>query len=128
MGLTSNKVLALAVLLAVLLFFGTIWLWPRLARRSWKAITGRVGLLLATQVTIFASVGLAANQAFGFYATWADLFGQETTPGIVVDHDPAKGAGPVKVLDTKSVNVPGGGRPPPAARSRRSRSAGRSPG
>ncbi|WPO72269.1 MULTISPECIES: alpha/beta hydrolase-fold protein [unclassified Streptomyces] len=111
MGLTSNKVLALAVLLAVLLFFGTIWLWPRLARRTWKAITGRVGLLLATQVTIFASVGLAANQAFGFYATWADLFGQETTPGIVVDHDPAKGAGPVKVVDTKTVNVPGGGRP-----------------
>ncbi|MGW0534305.1 alpha/beta hydrolase [Streptomyces sp. NPDC003032] len=112
MGLTSNKVLALAVLLAVLLFFGTIWLWPRLARRTWKAVTGRVGLLLATQVAVFAAVGLAANQAFGFYATWADLFGQETSPGIVVDHDPAKGgSGPVKVVDTKTVNVPGGGRP-----------------
>ncbi|MBW5421959.1 esterase [Streptomyces sp. BG9H] len=112
MGLTSNKVLALAVLLAVLLFFGTIWLWPRLARRSWKAVTGRVGLLLATQIAIFASVGLAANQAFGFYATWADLFGQETSPGIVVDHDPAKGgSGPVKVVDTQTVNVPGGSRP-----------------
>ncbi|WP_030785747.1 alpha/beta hydrolase [Streptomyces sp. NRRL S-920] len=112
MGLTSNKVLALAVLLAVLLFFGTIWLWPRLARRSWKAVTGRVGLLLATQLAIFAAVGLAANQAFGFYATWADLFGQETSPGIVVDHDPAKGgSGPVKVVDTQSVSVPGGDRP-----------------
>ncbi|MEV7193868.1 alpha/beta hydrolase-fold protein [Streptomyces sp. NPDC093510] len=111
MGLTSNKVLALAVLLAVLLFVGTIWLWPRLARRSWKAITGRVGLLLATQIAVFASVGLAANQAFGFYATWADLFGQETAPGLVVDHDPAKGAGPVKVVDTQTVNVPGGSRP-----------------
>ncbi|MET7360582.1 alpha/beta hydrolase-fold protein [Streptomyces sp. NPDC005562] len=111
MGLTSNKILGLAVLLAVLLFVGTIWLWPRLARRSWKAITGRVGLLIATQLAIFASVGLAANQAFGFYATWADLFGQETAPGLVVDHDPAKGAGPVKVVDTQTVNVPGGSRP-----------------
>ncbi|MEV0121341.1 alpha/beta hydrolase-fold protein [Streptomyces sp. NPDC050703] len=111
MGLTSNKVLALAVVLAVLLFVGTVWLWPRLARRTWKAVTGRVGLLLAAQVAIFGSVGLAANQAFGFYATWADLFGQETSPGLVVDHDAAKGAGPVKVLDTRSVDVPGGNRP-----------------
>ncbi|MEU1130922.1 alpha/beta hydrolase-fold protein [Streptomyces sp. NPDC005900] len=112
MGLTSNKVLALAVLLAVVLFVGTIWLWPRLAGRTWKAVTGRVGLLLATQVMVFAAVGLAANQAFGFYATWADLFGQETSPGIVVDHDAAKGgSGPVKVVDTQTVNVPGGNRP-----------------
>ncbi|MFE0101431.1 alpha/beta hydrolase [Streptomyces sp. NPDC059009] len=112
MGLTSNKVLALAVLLAVVLFIGTVWLWPRLARRSWKAVTGRVGLLLATQVAIFASVGLAANQAFGFYATWADLFGQETEQGVVVDHDTGPGAhGPVKVDGKQTVNVPGGGTP-----------------
>ncbi|MEV0320716.1 alpha/beta hydrolase [Streptomyces sp. NPDC050658] len=113
MGLTSNKVLALAVALAVVLFVGTIWIWPRLARRSWKAVTGRVGLLAATQLAIFASVGLGANQAFGFYATWADLFGQETAPGVVVDHDPAKGGpgSPVDVLKTRPVNVPGGGRP-----------------
>lgn len=112
MGLTSNKVLALAVLLAVLLFIGTIWLWPRLARRSWKAVTGRVGLLVATQLAIFASVGLAANQSFGFYATWADLFGQETGQGVVVDHDPGKGgSGPLKVVGNQTVNVPGGGTP-----------------
>ncbi|MEU4999817.1 alpha/beta hydrolase-fold protein [Streptomyces sp. NPDC021622] len=112
MGLTSNKVLALAVALAVVLFIGTVWFWPRLARQNWRTITGRVGLLIATQLAIFASVGLAANQAFGFYATWADLFGQETSPGVVVDHDPAKGeGGPVDVRGTRPVNVPGGGRP-----------------
>ncbi|MEU6765414.1 alpha/beta hydrolase-fold protein [Streptomyces sp. NPDC046853] len=111
MGLTGKAVLALAVLLAVALFIGTIWLWPRLARRSWRAVTGRVGLLVATQLAIFASVGLAANQAFGFYATWADLFGQETSPGVVVDHDPAKGGTPVDLRSTRRVNVPGGDRP-----------------
>lgn len=112
MGLTSNKVLALAVLLAVVLFIGTVWFWPRLARQSWRTVTCRIGLLIATQLAIFASIGLAANQAFGFYATWADLFGQETSPGVVVDHDPAKGETPVDVRGTRPVNVKGGGSPP----------------
>ncbi|MFR9789919.1 alpha/beta hydrolase [Streptomyces sp. MB22_4] len=103
MGLTSNKVLMLAVVFAVALFAGTVWLWPRLARQSWRAVGGRVGLLLATQVAVFVSVGLAANQAFGFYATWADLFGQENGEGVVVDHI-ADGAGdPVRVVSTSRV-------------------------
>lgn len=111
MGLTSNKVLAFAVLFAVLLFVGTVWWWPRLARRNWRAVSGRIGLLLATQVAIFASIGLGANQAFGFYASWADLFGQESGQGIVVDHDAAGTNGPLQVVDTRQVNVSGGTRP-----------------
>ncbi|GHE07087.1 alpha/beta hydrolase [Streptomyces alanosinicus] len=104
MGLTSNKVLALTIVLAIVLFVGTVWLWPRLARQSWRAVGGRVGLMLATQLGLFASVGLAANQAFGFYASWADLFGQETDQGIVVDHA-AGGAtsGPIQVLSSSSL-------------------------
>ncbi|WP_406331953.1 alpha/beta hydrolase [Streptomyces sp. NBC_00203] len=113
MGLTSNKVLVLAVLLAVLLFVGTVWWWPRLARRNWRAVSGRVGLLLATQVAVFASIGLSANQAFGFYASWADLFGQESGQGVVVDHNGTGGSagGPLQVVDTQEVNVSGGSRP-----------------
>ncbi|MGW3070435.1 esterase, partial [Streptomyces sp. NPDC001130] len=65
MGLTSNKVLMLAVVIAAVLFAGTVWLWPRLARQNWRAVLGRVGLLLATQLAVFSSVGLATNQAFG---------------------------------------------------------------
>lgn len=91
MGLTSDKMLALAVAAAVGLFVGTVWLWPRLARRGWRAVGGRVGLLLSTQLTLFVAVGLAANQAFGFYASWADLFGQEKDQGVVVDHTPSGG-------------------------------------
>lgn len=86
MGLTSNKVLVLAILFAVLLFVGTVWWWPRLARRNWRAVSGRIGLLLVTQVAVFASIGLFANQAFGFYASWADLFGQESGQGVVMYH------------------------------------------
>ncbi|NGO77479.1 esterase family protein [Streptomyces sp. YC504] len=112
MGLTSNAALAVAVLLAVLLFVGTVWFWPRLAGRNWRAVLGRIVLLALTQVMVFASVGLAANKEFGFYASWADLFGQEQEPGVVVDHDTSGGAsGPVKVTGTQSVNVPGGSQP-----------------
>ena len=109
MGLTSNEVLVLAVLSAVLLFVGTVWLWPRLARRSLRAVGGRVGLLLATQLALFAAVGLAANQAFGFYASWADLFGQEKDQGVVVDH--TAGGGPLEVVGTRRVPGAGGVRP-----------------
>ncbi|MFJ1605756.1 alpha/beta hydrolase [Streptomyces sp. NPDC088253] len=113
MGLTSNKVLVLAVLFAVLLFVGTVWWWPRLARRNWRAVSGRVGLLLVTQVAIFASIGLFANQAFGFYASWADLFGQESGQGVVVYHGGrgGPGGGPLQVVGTQPVSVSGGARP-----------------
>ncbi|MCX5293950.1 MULTISPECIES: esterase family protein [unclassified Streptomyces] len=112
MGLTSNKVLWLAVAFAVLLFAGTVWLWPRLARRNWRAVSGRVGLLLGTQLALFASVGLAANQAFGFYASWADLFGQEKDQGVVVNHTGLGGSGgPLEVVDTARVSGVGGSRP-----------------
>ncbi|MFF6997823.1 alpha/beta hydrolase [Streptomyces sp. NPDC008313] len=112
MGLTSNKVLVLAVSLAVLLFVGTVWLWPRLARRSLGAVGGRIGLLLATQVAIVLALGLSANQAFGFYASWADLLGRENGQGVVLDHT-AAGAdgGPLRVVGTQEVSVAGGSRP-----------------
>ncbi|MEU9156517.1 alpha/beta hydrolase-fold protein [Streptomyces sp. NPDC048417] len=109
MGLTSDKTLALAVLSALLLFIGTVWLWPRLARRNWRAVSGRVGLLLATQTALFACLGIAANQAFGFYASWADLFGRETDQGVVIDH--AAGGGPLQVVATSRVHGAGGSRP-----------------
>ncbi|AOR32889.1 esterase [Streptomyces fodineus] len=104
MGLTSNKVLMLVIVLAAVLFVGTVWLWPRLARRSWRAVSGRVGLLLATQLAVFASAGLFANQTFGFYASWADLFGQENGQGVVVDHIAGGGGNsPIQVVSTSRV-------------------------
>ena len=96
MGLTSNKVLALAVTLAVVCFVATVWLWPRLSGRNWRAVLGRIGLLMATQLMLFASVGLAANKSFLFYGSWADLLGQEQELGVVVDHSAGKSG--VKVV------------------------------
>ncbi|MDQ1037887.1 hypothetical protein QFZ75_004303 [Streptomyces sp. V3I8] len=127
MGLTSDKVLALVVLSAVLLFVGTVWFWPRLARRGRWIVVGRIVLLTATQAAVLASVGLGANQAFGFYASWADLFGQESGQGVVVDHDTgaAGAAGSLEVVGTRRVNVSGGARPQIGGRLQKVRVVGR---
>ncbi|MEU3062092.1 alpha/beta hydrolase-fold protein [Streptomyces subrutilus] len=109
MGLTSNTVLALAIVAGVLLFAATVWLWPKLSGRSWRAYAGRVGLLLATQLALFSAVGLAANKSFLFYGSWADLFGQETSIGKVVDH--SMSSDDIKVIDKQKLDVPGGGKP-----------------
>ncbi|MDJ0343979.1 alpha/beta hydrolase-fold protein [Streptomyces sp. H10-C2] len=110
MGLTSKKVLLLAVIAAVVLFAVTVWLWPRLAKRSIPAVLGRIGMLLFTQFSMIAALGLAANYSFGFYASWADLFGQESQPGVVVNHA-GGAANQLQVIDNLYVNVPGGSVP-----------------
>lgn len=98
MGLTSNKVLVLTVLCAVVMFVVTIWLWPRLARQNWKTFLGRLGLLVATQVLVFAAVGLATNNSFLFFGSWTDLFGQEQGVGVVVNHSAHLGSGIQQLL------------------------------
>ncbi|UQA93942.1 alpha/beta hydrolase [Streptomyces halobius] len=111
MGLTSKKVLLLAVCVAVALFVLTIWLWPRLSKKNWRTVLGRIGLLLATQLSLFASVGLVANNAFGFYASWADLFGQEQEPGVVTEYETGPNGTKLKTLGTEHLSIPGGSKP-----------------
>ncbi|MEV7559496.1 alpha/beta hydrolase [Streptomyces sp. NPDC048331] len=109
MGLTSNTVLALAIVAGVLLFAATVWFWPKLSNRTWRAFAGRIGLLLATQLALFSAVGLAANKSFLFYGSWADLLGQETSMGKVVDH--SMSSKDIKVVDKQKLDVPGGAKP-----------------
>ncbi|GGV91197.1 esterase [Streptomyces gelaticus] len=117
MGLTSRTFLGLAIVLAVVFFAATIWLWPRLARRSVSAVLGRVGLLLVTQVTIFVTVGLVANNSFLFYGSWADLFGQKQDLGVVTDHaDGTAASKNIVRVGVQRPDVPGGSRPTMAGR------------
>ncbi|CAM5471367.1 alpha/beta hydrolase-fold protein [Streptomyces violaceorubidus] len=125
MGLTSDKVLVLVVAAGVLLFAATVWLWPRLARRSVRAVLGRIGLLFATQAAVFAAVGLVANQSFGFYGSWADLFGREDGQGVVVDHSAGAGGGPLRVVGERGVTPGGGARPEVSGRVEEIRVVGR---
>lgn len=109
MGLTSSAVLAVVAAVAVALFAATVGLWPRLARPGAAAVSGRIGLLLVTQLTLFAAVGLAANNAFLFYGSWADLFGRQQELGVVTDHA-GNGPGPRQItrIGTQRPDVPGG--------------------
>lgn len=112
MGLTSKKVLLLAALVAVLLFAATVWLWPRLGRRGVPTVLARVGALLATQLSLFCATGLFLNSAFGFYASWSDLFGQDQGQGVVVSHSGGPGGGAsVRLLGSEHVAVAGASNP-----------------
>ncbi|MBD3557050.1 alpha/beta hydrolase [Streptomyces sp. SP18CM02] len=112
MGLTSTAVLAVVAAAAVALFAATVRFWPRLARPGARAVSGRIGLLLATQLTLFAAVGLAANNAFLFYGSWADLFGQQQELGVVTDHEDgaegSEGSRHMTRIATQHPDVPGG--------------------
>ncbi|WP_199549317.1 alpha/beta hydrolase family protein [Streptomyces sp. N35] len=88
MGLTSKKLLLLAVLVAIALFALTMWLWPRLAGRSVRALLGRFLLLVCTQLAVLSVVLLYVNDKFEFYASWDDLFGTEQGEGVVQEVGP----------------------------------------
>ncbi|WP_208853204.1 hypothetical protein [Streptomyces albofaciens] len=108
MELTSKKVLLLAALSAAALLVLTIWLWPRLSKRGWRAILGRVGLLLATQLAVFVVIGLFVNQSIGAYATWADLFGENQRPGTVTHYRTGPNGTELKALGGEGQDVPVG--------------------
>ncbi|GAA2788688.1 alpha/beta hydrolase-fold protein [Kitasatospora paracochleata] len=75
MGLTSRTLLLFAIEIAVVAVTATIWWWPALARRGWRAVLGRLGMLLGTQFALLAVLGLLANNYFAFYSSWDDLLG-----------------------------------------------------
>ncbi|MFF9402383.1 alpha/beta hydrolase [Streptomyces sp. NPDC014744] len=112
MGLTSTTLLVAAIALGVVSFAATVWFWPRLARQGVSVVFGRVGLLLVTQVMLFVSVALAANNSFLFYGSWADLFGQEQEQGVVTDHaDGASASRNIVRVGTQHSGVAGAPRP-----------------
>lgn len=88
MSLTSTTLLVSAVLCTALMFAATVWLWPRLARRSGRAVLGRIGLILTVQALLLASVGLTANRTFLLYGSWSELLGRKSAPAA---HRPGLG-------------------------------------
>ncbi|MER5635402.1 alpha/beta hydrolase-fold protein [Kitasatospora sp. NPDC002227] len=95
MGLTSHKVLLLAAVLTVALVAATLWIWPRLAVRSWPALFARLGTVLVTQLALVCTLGLLANDYFAFYASWGDLLGTDQGGAVTLRTAPgAKPSGP----------------------------------
>ncbi|KQV04621.1 esterase family protein [Kitasatospora sp. Root107] len=133
MGLTSHGVLILAAVMALLLLFGTVWYWPRFAAQTWRAVLGRIGALLATQLAVLCTLGLLANNYFAFYSSWDDLLGTgergavsvtgqqgEPGPGAIPSASPGATAAavaeppaqPVQRLGRADVDSGGRGREP----------------
>ncbi|GAA1193088.1 enterochelin esterase-like enzyme [Kitasatospora gansuensis] len=107
MGLTSHKVLALSALVSVLMVAATVWLWPRLAKRSWATVFGRLGTILATQLAVMCTVGLVANNYFAFYSSWADLIGSNQDGPVVIQSQLADGRKGAVVQTISNENVRG---------------------
>ncbi|MET9699794.1 alpha/beta hydrolase-fold protein [Streptomyces sp. NPDC006529] len=105
----SNAFLVTVLLGTVGVFAAAVWLWPRLARRSGRAVLGRVGLILTAQVLVLASVGLVANRTFLLYGSWGDLFAGQKTQ--VPQSGGAPGGASVKVLGRQKPEVPGSADP-----------------
>lgn len=75
MGITSKLFLVALGLVALAACGLTIWLWPRLAGSGARPVFGRIGLLLGTQLAVLFTAAVLANDLFGFYTSWSDLFG-----------------------------------------------------
>jgi enterochelin esterase-like enzyme len=85
-----------------------VWLWPRLGGRTWRSVSARVGVLLGVQLVTLIAIGLVANDYFGFYGSWGDLFGTDgggapITQGTSTASD---GASPSDVTVQASRSVP----------------------
>ncbi|MFF4701439.1 alpha/beta hydrolase [Streptomyces chattanoogensis] len=96
MGLTSRSLLYATAAAAVVCVGLTLWLWPRFAGRGPRALLGRLGAIVATQLTIVATLGLAVNANFEFYASWHELLGlYDDAPAAVGKWGNGGTAGPV---------------------------------
>ncbi|MEU9131556.1 alpha/beta hydrolase-fold protein [Kitasatospora sp. NPDC048540] len=107
MGLTSHKVLALSALVSLLMVAGTVWLWPRLARSGWAAICGRIGTIIATQLTVMCTLGLLANNSFAFYSSWDDLLGTGDNGPVTIENQFADGRRTAGIQQISDENVRG---------------------
>jgi enterochelin esterase-like enzyme len=73
--LTSGPFLGLLVLLTLAAAGAVVVLWGRLAAPRPVPVLGRVGSLVVVNLLVLLTVGVVANDTFGFFADWTDLAG-----------------------------------------------------
>ena len=84
MPLTSVRFFAFCVVLAIAIPVALLLLWRQSPRRSrWAIPVFLVGVLLA-QATAISAVAVGVNRDYGFYPTWASLWGTPTAPPVIV--------------------------------------------
>lgn len=75
MDLTSSRLEYAAGALTLVCVCATVWLWPRLARSGLHWIAARLGMIVASQLSVVLLVALMLNSYGDFYPTWQDLAG-----------------------------------------------------
>ncbi len=79
MGLTDASLYYTLIGLSILSFATTIYLWPALSRRHILHVSGRVGVMLVTNLLIVITLVISLNNYGAFYTSWSDLFGIESS-------------------------------------------------
>lgn len=78
MGLTGQGLFWLLVVLTVAVPVAAVLLWPRLSRGRPLAITGRVGLVIASQLVTVLLVAVSVNDYAYLYGSWAEVWRSAT--------------------------------------------------
>src|ERR1039458_5226415 len=84
MGLTSPILVAVLAVAATCLLTGVIWLWPRLAGRSLRAVLARLAYLGGLELIVLGLIFVVVNRSADFYSSWSDLFGAGTGRAAIV--------------------------------------------
>lgn len=93
MRIDSKGFLVLLAVCTLVFAVLTVWLWPRVAGTGPRALSGRIGLLLGTQLSLAATFLFTVNALGGFYTSWGQLFGTASAKYTVTDNGPAHPAG-----------------------------------
>jgi S-formylglutathione hydrolase FrmB len=79
----STALVLATIAVAAAFFAGTLKAWPKLAGRNADHLAGRIGLLLATQLSVLAAFAAVVNKQFEFYTNWDDLLGTVSNTAAV---------------------------------------------
>ena len=85
MGLTDKSLYYSLIVLSIAAFICTIYLWPKLAPKKVPHVVGRFGILLLTNILIVTTLGIALNNYGGFYTSWSDAFGIQSSSTTLKD-------------------------------------------
>jgi pimeloyl-ACP methyl ester carboxylesterase len=92
MGLTSSIFLLVVAAAAVVTPVLTVLLWSRVHGPGGVRIAQRFGLIAICQGTAVLLCALLVNNTFQLYDSWSDLFGDDGSPGQIIDAQPQTGA------------------------------------
>ncbi|GAA0353050.1 esterase family protein [Actinoallomurus spadix] len=84
MGLTDGPFVLLLGVLGLAAFTACVGLLPRVSAGGARQAAARAGLVVGAQSVVVFAVLVAVNSSFGFFGSWADLFGTDRSRVRVV--------------------------------------------